>query len=143
MSGVKRQPFPRRTKAQMEYDRKNPTHNKCNMCGEMLSHVDNRRNAAKMCQDCRGYGTGANLHIRELFKELSSKNLEPTEDEMFFEDAKNIEVDDARYIRVQPEANFGMSGLAEIMSESIDHRRYKDDPDVASKRESYRHGKRG
>ena len=141
MNGVKKEPIPRRNKAQMEHDRKYPTHNKCRMCGEKLDHIDNRRNAAKMCIDCRGYGSGGNVHVRQLFKELSSKNLEPAEDEMFFEDATNIEDDDARYIRVPVEANYGGSGLAEIMSPGIDHRRYKDDPEAPTKRESYRKGK--
>jgi len=141
MNGVKKEPLTRRTKAQMEHDRKYPTHNKCRMCGEKLGHIDNRRNAAKMCIDCRGYGSGGNVHIRQLFKELSSKNLEPAEDEMFFEDAANIEVDDARYIRVPTEATYGGSGLAEIMSSSSPHHRYKDESEHAKKRYSYRNGR--
>ena len=141
MKNLGQLPTTRRTKAQMENDRINPTHNKCRLCGKRLNHVDNRRNAAKMCQDCRGYDAGGNIQVKELFKELSRKNLEPAEDEMVFEDATNIEVDDARYIRVPTEATYGGSGLAEIMSNSSPHNRYKDESEHAKKRYSYRKGR--
>ncbi len=136
-------PTIRRTKAQIAVDRIEHKYNNCKLCGQTLGRVENRRNTAKMCGDCRGYGTGGNMEVKELYRELSSKQIEPAEDEMIFEDnpiAVN-EVDDMRYIRVQPEVNFGGSGLAEIMGESSAHHRYKDESEHVKKRYSYRNGK--
>ena len=123
----------RRTKAQMEVDRINFKYEQCKVCDVPLKTVANKRNTAKMCEDCRGYGD-SKPYIRKLHIDLLKQNIEPCEDEMFFEDnpiavaettpgSPTEEV--GRVVRALPEVAFGMSGLSEIMDTSSHHYRFK------------------
>ena len=116
--------------------------NNCMECGELLLKRTKIRDTPKMCADCRGNKSNGNSQMRKLFIELSKRKIETTEDEMWFEDATNIEVDDARYIRVPTEATYGGSGLAEIMTSSDTNKyRHKHGSATQGTRYTYKKGK--
>jgi hypothetical protein len=110
-------------------------------CGELLLKRTKIRDTPKMCADCRGNKSNGTSQMRKLFIELSKRKIETTEDEMWFEDATNIEVDDARYIRVPTEATYGGSGLAEIMTSSDTNKyRHKHGSATQGTRYTYKKG---
>jgi len=141
--GTRLKPTVRRTQEQIAKDRQEFKYNYCKLCKEKLGEVSNRRNTAKMCADCRGYGVGKNGEVRGIFTELSEKKIEPAEDEIWFEDDPRAlnEVDFGKVSRQATEVSYGVSELADIMTDGSNHYRYKDRVESKEKRYSYRKGK--
>ena len=72
----------------------------CSICGEKLRASKQPRTSAKKCADCKGDGQSDNAEVKKLFKELQSKQIEVSEDEMSFDDCPIAvkEKDYSRYI---------------------------------------------
>jgi ribosomal protein L37AE/L43A len=116
----------------------------CYRCGEKLKKVSVQRTSAKLCGSCRGDGKSDNSLIKQLQKELKSQKIEPSEDEMSFEDDPKAlkEQDHVRYISKPTEhISHSTSALVEMMSPSTSHHHYKRGSATKGTRYTYRKGK--
>ena len=116
----------------------------CYKCGEKLKRVSSQRTSAKLCGSCRGDGMSGNSQIRQIYKELKSQKIEPSEDEMSFEDDPSAkkEQDYGRYIsKPSHQMTFNTSALVDLMSPSISHHHYKRGSATNGTRYTYRKGK--
>ena len=116
----------------------------CYRCGEKLKKVSVQRTSAKLCGSCRGDGKSDNSLIKQLQKELKSQKIEPSEDEMSFEDDPKAlkEQDHVRYIsKTSHQMTFNTSALVDLMSPSISHHHYKRGSATKGTRYTYRKGK--
>ena len=115
----------------------------CYKCGNKLKIVSVQRTSAKLCGSCRGDGKSDNSLIKQLQKELKSKKIEPSEDEMFFEDDPKAikEQDHVRYIsKTSHQMTFNTSALVDMMSPSTSHHHYKRGSATNGTRYTYRKG---
>lgn len=116
-------PTIRRTYEQIAFDRDKNNFNNCKVCGEKLKNVHHQRITAKMCSNCRGYSVGGNSEIRQIYVDLTKRNIEQAEDEMFFEDDPKAdkEIDYGRVIKQGTSISYGISPLSEIMTDTNHH----------------------
>ena len=109
----------------------------CKECGKQLKKIKHERLSQKVCNDCRGEYMSVNKHARQIFKEMQENPTEPSEDEMCFEDSP-VALREEEYGRVSKNysviSSWGMSPLAEIMSES-DTNKYR--PTHGSEKQGY------
>ena len=115
----------------------------CYRCGEKLKRVSVQRTSAKLCGSCRGDGKSDNSLIKQLQKELMSQKIEPSEDEMSFEDDPKAlkEQDHVRYIsKPSQQMTYNTSALVDLMSPS-NHHQYKRGSATNGTRYTYRKGK--
>ena len=72
----------------------------CSICATPLRASKQPRTSAKKCASCRGDGQSDDAELKKLFKELSSRDITPSEDEEMFDDCPiaNKEKDYSRYI---------------------------------------------
>jgi hypothetical protein len=114
----------------------------CYKCGEKLKRVSSQRTSAKLCGSCRGDGKSENSQIKQIYKELKSKRIETSEDEMFFEDDPSAikEKDYGRYIsKPSQQMVYTTSALVDLMSPS-NHHQYKRGSATNGTRYKYRKG---
>ena len=93
----------------------------CHLCGKKLRTVSVLRTSDKACSSCRTEGKSKKAGIAKDHKELKAKKIEPSEDEMSFEDDPRAlkEQDDQRYISKPTEhISHGTSALVDMMSPS-------------------------
>ena len=93
----------------------------CYLCGNKLRTVSVLRTSDKACSSCRADGKSEKAGISRDHKELKNKNIEPSEDEMSFEDDPRAskEQDDQRYISKPTEhISRNTSALVDLMSPS-------------------------
>ena len=115
----------------------------CYRCGEKLKKVSVQRTSAKLCGSCRGDGKSDNSLIKQLQKELKSQKIEPSEDEMSFEDDPKAlkEQDHVRYISKPTEhISHSTSALVDMMSPSTSHHHYNRGSATNGTRYTYRKG---
>ena len=116
----------------------------CYRCGEKLKKVSVQRTSAKLCGSCRGDGKSDNSLIKQLQKELMSQKIEPSEDEMSFEDDPKAlkEQDHVRYIsKPSQQMTYNTSALVDMMSPSVSHHSYNRGSATKGTRYTYRKGK--
>mgnify|MGYP003676995336 FL=1 len=93
----------------------------CYLCGKKLRTVSVLRTSDKACSSCRGQGKSEKAGITKDHKDLKARKIEPSEDEMSFEDDPRAlkEQDHQRYI-AQPreQISYGTSALVDLMSPS-------------------------
>ena len=93
----------------------------CYVCGKKLRTVSVLRTSDKACSSCRGQGKSEKANIARDHKELKARKIEPSEDEMSFEDDPRAlkEQDDQRYIsQPREQISYGTSALVDLMSPS-------------------------
>ena len=93
----------------------------CYICGKKLRTVSVLRTSDKACSSCRGQGKSEKANIARDHKELKARKIEPSEDEMSFEDDPRAskEQDDQRYIsQPREQISYGTSALVDLMSPS-------------------------
>ena len=111
-------PRVKRTREEMQANAEQYTY--CYVCKEKLKEVSQTRMTSKLCPSCRGDAQSDNTHLKQIYRDMQNNPIEPSEDEMMFEDdpKANAEVDYGRVKRNATQVNFGVSGLADIMSPS-------------------------
>tara|TARA_R110002153_G_scaffold968_5_gene4493 strand:- start:235 stop:534 length:300 start_codon:yes stop_codon:yes gene_type:complete len=60
----------------------------CYLCGKKLRTVSVLRTSDKACSSCRAEGKSEKAGITKDHKALKAKKIEPSEDELMFEDSK-------------------------------------------------------
>ena len=93
----------------------------CYLCGKKLRTVSVLRTSDKACSSCRTEGKSKKAGIAKDHKELKAKKIEPSEDEMSFEDDPRAlkEQDDQRYFSKPTEhISHDTSALVDLMSPS-------------------------
>ena len=93
----------------------------CFLCGKKLRRVSELRVSDKACSSCRGQGKSEKAGITRDHKNLKARKIEPSEDEMLFEDDPRAskEQDHQRYIsQPREQISYGTSALVDLMSPS-------------------------
>tara|TARA_R110000803_G_scaffold148307_1_gene213745 strand:- start:33 stop:419 length:387 start_codon:yes stop_codon:yes gene_type:complete len=123
--------------------RDNSEFNKCSECKEPLKNVRHLRNRPKLCASCRGDKTSENTLVRQMYREMIANPTEPSEDEMWFDDdpRAELEIEVGKVSRQVTEISYGVSELADIMTDGSNHYRYKHGSASQGTRYSYRKGK--
>jgi len=92
----------------------------CFLCGKKLRRVSELRISDKACSSCRGQGKSEKAGITRDHKELKAKKIEPSEDELLFEDSEEAinEVQYGKVIKQVTQISYGTSALVDLMSPS-------------------------
>ena len=115
----------------------------CYLCGKKLRTVSVLRTSDKACSSCRAGGKSDKADITRDHEALKAKKIEPSEDEMSFEDDPKAlkEQDHVRYISKPTEhISTSTSALVDMMSPSTSHHHYKRGSATNGTRYTYRKG---